>query len=528
MAGNRPMTATIAIQGSRDDMRVLLTAAEAFPALEQAFLSASTEIWAGFRIFDLSTQLRSSEAGKIGKTWFDLIVHTLQRGVVIHMVITDFDPVGWAEGHRMTWRSARMFAAAAELAGPSAKLHFAPAMHPARTGIVQRLLFWPLIMTKLARTASELNAMPPDQRRARLRELPRLRCWLKQSRTGRLRPRYLLLPSLCPATHHQKLAVFDRKRLYIGGLDLDERRFDTPHHDRDSEETWHDVQLMLEGEIAQEAQQHLETFLGVTAGRVDPVPQERLLRTMSRPRRGMGSYFGPETISQEILSAHEMLTRRVENLIYIETQYFRDRRLARTLADAARKRPDLGMILILPGAPDDVAFEGNTGTDARFGEFLQARALRILQRGFAERLFIGGAAQKRRASVVRNNGRDRLNGAPIIYIHAKVSVFDESAAIVSSANLNGRSLRCDTEAGVLLTSADDVKDLRRRVMSHWLHADAGPAFFDCRKAVACWRALSIENARTAPERRKGFLLPYDLKAAEKFGQATFVVPEDLV
>jgi phospholipase D1/2 len=51
------------------------------------------------------------------------------------------------------------------------------------------------------------------------------------------------LPRLHPATHHQKLAVFDRRRLYIGGLDLDERRWDTPEHDRPGAETWQDLQL---------------------------------------------------------------------------------------------------------------------------------------------------------------------------------------------------------------------------------------------------------------------------------------------
>ena len=49
-----------------------------------------------------------------------------------------------------------------------------------------------------------------------------------------------------------------------------------------------------------------------------------------------------------------------------------------------------------------------------------------------------------------------------------VSIFDGAAAIVSSANLNGRSLRWDTEAGVLLTDPDTVASLRQRLMAHWL------------------------------------------------------------
>lgn len=64
-------------------VEILVTAAEAYPALERAFLSARREIVAGFRVFDLKTRLRSAEARAIGPTWFELIIHTLRRGVQV-------------------------------------------------------------------------------------------------------------------------------------------------------------------------------------------------------------------------------------------------------------------------------------------------------------------------------------------------------------------------------------------------------------------------------------------------------------
>ncbi|MGB5067319.1 MAG: phospholipase, partial [Albidovulum sp.] len=124
------MIDTFAFQTTRSDgLRVLLTAREAFPALERAVLAAKREIWGSFRIFDPATTLRSPEARAVGTTWFDLIRYTLARGVAIHMVISDFDPICWSAGHRDTWRAVRMFLAAAELAGPGAKLTITPAMH---------------------------------------------------------------------------------------------------------------------------------------------------------------------------------------------------------------------------------------------------------------------------------------------------------------------------------------------------------------------------------------------------------------
>ncbi len=509
--------------------RVLLTAAEAFPALEALFLEAQTEIWAGFRVFDLTTKLRSDAAKAVGETWYDLIIHTLKRGVAIDITITDFDPVVRSAMHRCTWKTTRMFLAAGELAGADAKLRVRPAMHASETGIVPRLVFLPQIMKKLWRTCGWLNSLDAAQRETALRDMPGLTRWLHRKEDGTYRPYLTKVPRLYPATHHQKLAVFDRQKLYIGGLDLNDRRYDTPEHDRPGEETWHDVQIIVEGPVVAEAQTHLESFLDIVAGRAEPGSPRRFLRTLSRRRKVEGPFFGPEPVVSELATAHELLANRSEQLIYLETQFFRDRKLARKLAAIGREKPDLSMILILPAAPEEVAFEDKDDLDSRYGEFLQARSLRILSKGFGRRLFVGGAAQPRHAGPSKSeNGRDQMHGAPLVYIHAKVSTFDDRAAIVSSANLNGRSLKWDTEAGVFLNRADEVRDLRLRIMSHWLPDGASDMYFETTKAVEAWRALAIRNARRAPHEREGFVLPYDLKTAEEFGQALPGVPEEMV
>jgi phosphatidylserine/phosphatidylglycerophosphate/cardiolipin synthase-like enzyme len=510
---------------------IFVTAAEAYPALERAFLSAEREIIAGFRVFDLKTRLRSDEGLAIGTMWFDLVIHTLRRGVVLRLVLSDFDPVARPRLHRATWRTVRMFWAAAELAGPRARLTVVPSMHSAVAGFWPRLMFWPLVQSRLLRVSGWLRRLVGSHRVAALREMPGVRRMLA-AKDALPRPRLFSLPPLYPATHHQKLAVFDRQRLYIGGLDLDERFYDTPDHHLPGHETWHDVQLLVEGPVAEDAQAHLEAFLAEIAGQADlgePAPDRdglRFVRTLSR-RRGRGGWrsIAPDQAVAEIEAAHRAAIGTAEQLIYVETQYFRDRRLARRLAKEARDKPALKMILILPAAPDDVAFEGATGLDARLGEFLQAKCLRILRRGFGRRLFVGGAAQPRRT---RAKGRAQVKGAALIYIHAKVSIFDDHRAIVSSANLNGRSLRWDTEAGLVIDRPKDVARLRRRLLDHWLPKDAGEAFHDPNRAVAAWWALAARNAKLPPERRQGFLMPYDQRQAEAFGRAFPLVPDEMV
>jgi len=513
-------------------VRILLTASEAYPALERAFLAATSEIWASFLVFDLSTSLRSPEALQIGKTWFDLIVHCLNRGVSINICISEVDPVARAAMHRGTSCDVRTLEEAAAAAGPVARMSAVRALHPARTSALIRMALWVFIMKKLYRTAGWLNKLAPEDRAAALQDMDGAAKNLKLRPDGRVGVRLWSLPQLHPLVHHQKLAVFDRKRLYIGGLDLDERRYDTPNHRRSADQTRHDVQLMIEGSVVAEAQKHLETFRDVIAGVMPPPRTRRLLRTISRPQRDSLWRFGPDPLVNELQNAHLVLAKRARQLIYLESQYFRDQDIARALAACGRRQKGLQLILILPAAPDDVAFDGRRGLDARFGEAMQAHALRILRKGLGDRLFVGSPAQPRRA-LPDGNGpsdsrRDRLQGAPVIYVHAKVSIFDDAAGIVSSANLNSRSMRWDTEAGVYLNTRNDVLELRHRVMAHWLPADVEAEAFNPGTARAIWTRIARANASVPPAERKGFLLPHDFAAAEAFGRKVPILPPEFV
>jgi phospholipase D1/2 len=506
--------------------RALITAAEAYPAMERAFLGAEREIWAGYRVFDLFTKLRTEEAREIGETWFDLVVHTLRRGVHIHLALSDFDPIMASALHGETWKSMRAFLAAAEVAGESAKVDVVAAAHPARVGKPHRLLFWPWVRRRLKEIVDELNGLDPALRDRRLHHLPGLERHVERLENGTLRPKKWPPADLLPATHHQKIAVFDRRLLCVGGLDLDERRYDDPSHRRRRDKTWHDVQMMVSNHpVVDEAQTHLETFLKVTAGHCDPLPATHLLTTLSRKRQVTTPFMGPKTLRRTLEEVHLARIGTVRRLIYLETQFFRDQGIAKALAQAARRQPDLGLILVLPAAPEDVAFDGNTSMDARYGEWLQARAIRTISDAFGARAAICSPV---RPEAFDSGGRDCSAGSPIIYVHAKVSIFDTSSAIVSSANLNARSLQWDTEAGMEMTDPEAVEALRGRVLEHWLGEDPGREFTDPDTAVAAIRARAKRNLEVAPEDRKGFLVPHDPRPAQEFGRRAPGIPEALV
>ncbi len=484
------------------DLDVFFTASEAFPAFERLCLSAKSQIIGGFRVFDPTTRLHSSEGRAIGETWFDLLLHVLNRGVTVHMVITDFDPIIATKDHRRSWATARQFAALDELSS-GGRMTFSIAMHPARVGFLPRRALRGKIEGELSKR--DIDPLTPG---------------LQSLEPGDDLP-------LVPATHHQKLAVVDGEALYIGGLDLNDRRYDTAHHDQAADQTWQDIQAIARGPVVAAAKEHLATFEAITDGAAEAPPQAPgFLRTLSTKRALDLASIAPRPLINEIEQAHLDAVERAKGLIYLETQFFRHKPLADALAQAAARNDDLGCILIIPAAPEDVAFEGNEAEDAQLGAQKQMEALDILSDGFGDRLALAAPAQPVDPQDVPDAAL--LHGAPLIYVHSKLSLFGRDEAILSSANLNGRSLRWDTEAGLHLTERARIDPLWPRALRHWLGDDAPDPFGDAVSVVAQINASMAENADLAPRKRRHFLLPFDPEAQAKLASPLPFVPDEMV
>ncbi|SEN22347.1 phospholipase D-like domain-containing protein [Palleronia pelagia] len=507
--------------------RLLLTAEEAFPAFEEAVLAAQDRIVMGFRVFDAQTKLRSENAREIGEDWFDLLIHTLRRGVRIDLTLSDFDPIVSPEMHAVCWSSMRQMASISELAGPdAAPLRARAAMHPARVGWLTGFALWPRVARELAELRETLNGLEAPARLTRFRHLRRAHRWLRVGAKHLVEQHSGGPFPLHPVSHHQKLAVMDGRVLYIGGLDLNGRRYDTRQHRGPGEQTWHDVQMIVEGPAAAAAEAHLEAMADVTRGDADPTPGEGgFVRTLSKRRHRPLTAFGPSQLLTEINDTIFEEAAASRDLIYFETQFFRDRALARHLSDLAGQHPDLKLLMVLPAAPEDVAFHRRTKVDARFGEYLQARCVRQVSKAFGDRAYFASPAQPRSELPGPPPGRDVIDGAPLIYVHAKLCVFDDRSTLVSSANLNGRSLHWDTEAGVLTKDGDFARNVLSRALTHW----AGQRAFDPqRSAIEQVRGWAEEDRFRQPENRESFLLPYDVRPARKFGMPLPGVPGEIV
>lgn len=530
----------------------LLTAASAFPALEEMALDAQAEILMGFRLFEADLPIESSRAKAAGfTTWGQLLASRAADGVQVRILLTDFEPIIGHELHEQAWKSLEGFVKAADAAGASENFAVIAGLHPGELGRVIRLLFWPVLRYRLHRMRRKAER-DNDQD---LEHKPGLRAYLR--RKGRaLRVQNLPSARLWPATYHQKTAVFDGAHAVIGGIDLARRMQDTPTHDRPANETWHDVSVAVHGPIAAAARAHLRaewnantprfnarlTRMGAPFGPMlrpvapmleinvtKPAQQSdkaQFLRTRSRRSRSPFA-IGPKPDITEIEAGLLKAIEAAERLIYIETQYLRSPVIAKALVKAGANRPDAQLIIVLPAAPEDVAFHGNSGADARQGEWLQTRAVRQILKAWGPRAGFFSLAQPRRAEGADADlpGRAELEDAPIVYVHAKVSIFDGEAAIVGSANLNGRSMRWDTETAIAWQEADSVRRLQDIL---WEAHFGEPIDLDAPDPLSKWTARAQENAGLLPEKRQGFILPYDLEAALKVAKFRFWVPTNMV
>lgn len=529
----------------------LITAEEAYPTMERLAWEAERSIWMAFRIFEPSTRIRNPDLPC--ETWLDLLREKLRQGVEVRIALADFDAIVAAELHETSWRSAEELGTICD----EGSLEVMPIRHEARIGRGWRYGFWLPALVSLEHQRRALNEMPEDERRTCFYRRPGIWSFLRLNRRGRLKWRAYRLPRLYPVTHHQKIAVFDGTRAILGGLDVNERRWDTKEHDRPAPETWHDLSVMVDGPVVTDIAGHLadgwndnrqrmaalrrEQMRWMPAGAprlplpASPLPKPeppadeaergvKLVRTVSKNHRAF-LRVSPVSCFAEIEAEHVRLIRQARQLIYIESQFLRSAPVGEALAEAARARPELGLIMVLPAAPEQIAFERKSGIPERLGEHLHHECVECVREGFGERAAIVTPA---RPVASDSEGRDQTHGAEIIYVHAKVIVVDDAQAIVSSANLNGRSLRWDTEAGVVCNVPERAATLRRRLFEHWLPEGAGREFFELGTAAAAWRRLADANAALPPERRAGFIVPHDETRAAEFGMDVPGMPDDSV
>ncbi|MEW5420847.1 phospholipase D family protein [Amorphus sp. 3PC139-8] len=529
----------------------LVEASSAFPVMETLILGAHNTASLAFRILDPDTKTHSEAASERGlSSWGEVFVDAAMRGVHLRILLADFEPVMAHDLHRLAWRNARRIMAYADRLPPDApgEIDLLVALHEGELGFGVRTGLWPAFRQKLKR----LVGTRPDAV-----DWPGVAHFMLGER-----PRFVPPARLWPASHHQKLLVVDGERTVIGGIDVDERRYDDARHDRPSDQTWHDVSLFADGLVAADAERHFADVWNREVTRyggdaqvsgwqrppgydhqqiprmmVPPVapadigdgepdrgtPSIRLRRTLSAVRSGAFAVT-PIPVVTEIEAAVLDVIGEARLLLYIENQFFRLRRVADAIGAQMQREKELEVVLLLPMAPDTVAFERQHGPEMRFGEWLQVRALRRLIALGSRRVGVFSLVRAARAEPGLDH-RARAFGSGIIYPHAKVMIADRRRALVGSANLNGRSLKMDTEAALDWRDDPRISALQDRLFAEHLGAAVRAPDASEVSALELWRRTAFANLECAPGERNGFAVPYKLGAARRFARFQRFIPE---
>jgi len=254
-------------------------------------------------------------------------------------------------------------------------------------------------------------------------------------------------------SHHQKIVVIDDRFAVCGGIDMTSDRWDTPAHLHEDPRRrrpngkpygpWHDVTMMLEGDIAR-----LLGDLGrerwVTAGGRPMLPcepqeesawPERLSAEFRDVEVGIARTRARYYDCDEIREIEHLFIEqigRARRFIYAESQYFASRRIAEAIALRVSEPDPPEIVLVNP----------------------------LTAEGWLEQTAMDAARVRLLHAIAEDDhaGRFRVfvpltSGGAQIYVHAKLMIVDDEIIRVGSANMNNRSMGLDTECDVFIDAA---------------------------------------------------------------------------
>lgn len=277
-------------------------------------------------------------------------------------------------------------------------------------------------------------------------------------------------------SHHQKIAVIDDRLAVCGGIDMADFRWDTREHlEHDPRRRrphgkpygpWHDVTMMMEGDVA---------------GELDTLGRERWIRAGGKPLPDLlpASTTGDASAWPTELEAHftdvevgiartraeygdsprvneveQLFLRQIaaaKHFIYSENQYFTSRKVAEAICERLKEPDPPEFVLVQP-----------VSADGWMEEQAMNPARDLLLQAIHE---------------VDHAGRFHLyspyTGETPIYVHAKLTIVDDQVLRIGSANLNNRSMGLDSECDVFIDctrpgnghAADGIRALRLSLLA---------------------------------------------------------------
>jgi len=253
-------------------------------------------------------------------------------------------------------------------------------------------------------------------------------------------------------SHHQKIAVLDDKLAVCGGIDMTMDRWDTREHQEKDRRRhrphgrkyrpWHDATMMMEGQAARElgvlSRERWERAGGSKLNEVEiprdslwpedlPVQFENVEIGIARTR---AEYDG----CNEVREIEQLLINQIaaaKKFIYSENQYFTAPKVAEAISRRLQEPNPPEIVLVQPDAADG---------------WLEQQAMDHARNCLLHSIEDIDAS-KRFGLFVPYTGETK------IYVHAKLTIFDDQVLRIGSANWNNRSMGLDSECDVFIDCA---------------------------------------------------------------------------
>lgn len=278
-------------------------------------------------------------------------------------------------------------------------------------------------------------------------------------------------------SHHQKIVAIDDKLAFVGGLDLTNKRWDSPAHAPDDPRRafedepyppFHDVMVAVDGPAATAlANVARERWHAATNRRLptvrrtsgDPWPPE-IPVAMRDASVAVACTLPPapgrEGIHQ-VESLYLDMIAKARRSIYIENQYFTSDRIGRAL-EKRLAEPDGPEIILVTRLLSHGWLEENTMS------VLRTRLVRMLRAADAHGRF--------KAYYPHVEG---LCEGTCLDLHSKVMIVDDEWLRAGSSNLSNRSMGVDTEADLTIESEGrpEVRAAIRRFRDRLIAEHAG-------------------------------------------------------
>ncbi len=265
-------------------------------------------------------------------------------------------------------------------------------------------------------------------------------------------------------SHHQKTVVVDGIYAICNGADITTGAINRTY--------WHDAAVFIQGKGVKGIEENFVTRWNKEAP-LDGIKEQITLNSKSKSSQicktilTIPSWWWKNT---DINKKYDNLIENAKESIYIENQYLRHPDIGKELAEAAKNK--IKIYILIPKYPEEIdPSKKNMKIEAKIMHYSQFKVLKAIATG--DKRWIDDPVNMIKSERKKKVKTKYLKNVTIMstsvkakpYCHSKIMIVDKTISIAGSANLNRRSLDAvvDSECNVVIESKKFASEFREKL-----------------------------------------------------------------